>query len=402
MYFNQTEIIKALKTKSYNKARKLCKLVTAETLKLLQTLKLGIFSQAQEKLLVNEYMSKVLAKENQSEPFEEEKIVTQTKAPIVKEKPKEAQHKSLEEIVTIYLKNIPHTTSETSKKAYKAFYEDILFELVDKNTPIEEIDREKLLEVREIVQGLPKRNIQKYRNMKVSKIISKANVKENEKIGMKTINDYLQWITSLFIFAQKYGYIRFNPAVNLKFKVKNNAKEQREIFNDDELKKFVTHNQEEENIKLFHYTLFYTGMINSEFLQAKISEVDGVLCFDLTNPDLKLKTLARHRLIPIHSHLLKLGIVDKLLYIQKNYTTDYLSRFSSKFINKNISDSSKKVLYSFRHTFATKLQNSMIDEAIIAQLMGHSKKGMTFGRYAKGYVANTLKEAVESLEFPII
>jgi len=71
MYFNQTEIIKALKTKSYNEARKLCKLVTAETLKLLKTLKLGIFSQSQEKLLVNEYMSKVLAKENQSEPSKE-------------------------------------------------------------------------------------------------------------------------------------------------------------------------------------------------------------------------------------------------------------------------------------------------------------------------------------------
>jgi len=350
MYFNQTEIIKALKTKSYNEARKLCKLVTAETLKLLQTLKLGIFNENQEKSLVNEYMSKVLAKENQAEPFEEEKAVTQTKMLIVEEKPKETQSKSVEEIVTIYLKNIPHTTSETSKKAYKAFFEDILFELIDKDMSIEDIDREKLLEVREIVQALPKRNIQKYRNMKVSKIISRANVKDDEKIGMKTINDYLQWTTSLFIFAQKYGYIRFNPAVNLKFKVKNNAKEQRDIFSDDELKKFVTHNQEEENIKLFHYTLFYTGMINSEFLQAKISEVDGVLCFDLTNPDLKLKTLARHRLIPIHSHLLKLGIVDKLAYIQKNYTTDYLSRFSSKFINKNISDSSKKVLYSFYNT----------------------------------------------------
>ena len=33
-YFNQTEIIKSLKTKSYNEARKLCTLLTSETQKL--------------------------------------------------------------------------------------------------------------------------------------------------------------------------------------------------------------------------------------------------------------------------------------------------------------------------------------------------------------------------------
>jgi len=59
-YFNQTEIVKALRTKSYNEARKLCKLVTADTMKLLQTLKLGVFDEAQEKLLVNQYLSNIM------------------------------------------------------------------------------------------------------------------------------------------------------------------------------------------------------------------------------------------------------------------------------------------------------------------------------------------------------
>lgn len=403
-YFNQTEIVKGLKTKSYNEARKLCRLVTAETMKLLQTLKLGVFSESQEISLVNEYLSKVLAKDQQATGQRQgsNNIEVSKKPEImdIKEETKKEQGKTLSEIVEIYHKNIPHSTSQAQKKAYKAFFNDIFFELINKDTFIKDVDREKLLEIREIIQGLPKRNIQKYRRMKISKIISLTNVKDDEKISIKTVNDYLKWIMSLFSFSQKYGYIRFNPAIELKFKVRGNAKEQREIFSDDELKKFIELNTEEKNIKLFHYTLFYTGMINSEFLQAKISEVDGVMCFDLTDPNLKLKTLARHRLIPIHSHLLKLGIVENLVAIQKNYTSDYLSKFSNDFIKQNISSSTKKVLYSFRHTFATKLQNNMIGEAIIAQLMGHAKTGMTFGRYAKGYIANTLKEAVESLEFP--
>jgi len=404
-YFNQTEIVKGLKTKSYNEARKLCKLISAETMKLLQTLKLGIFSESQEKLLVNQYLSKVLAKNHQATGDSESSCVEQTtqqpQIRAVKEESKKERSKTLEEIVTVYHKNIPHTTSEVQKKAYKAFFNDIFFELMDKDSLIENVDREQLLEIREIIQGLPKRNIQKYRKMKLSKILAKVDIKEDEKISIKTVNDYLKWIMSLFSFAQKYGYLRFNPAIDLKFKLKGNAKEQRDIFSDNELKKFIELNHEEENIKLFHYTLFYTGMINSEFLQAKISKVDGVLCFDLTNSDLKLKTLARHRLIPIHEHLIKLGILERFSDIQKNYTSGYLSKFSNKFIKKHISDSSKKVLYSFRHTFvATTLQNNMIGEAIIAQLMGHTKTGMTFGRYAKGYVADTLKKAIDTLEFP--
>jgi len=406
IYFNQTEIVKALKTKSYNEARKLCKLITAETLKLLQTLRLGIFDKAQEKLLVEQYLSKVLTKDQQAtgqiEVLDLEKVPLTPTSTLSQEETKIEEGKKLSEIVEIYHKNIPHTTSLEQKKAYKAFFNDMFFELIDKNSLIKDIDREKLLEIKEIIQGLPKRNITKYRNMKISKIVTRLDkIKDEEKIAIKTVNDYLKWIMSLFSFAQKYGYVEFNPAIDLKFKLKSNAKEQRETFSDNELRKFIELNNEDENIKMFHYTFFYTGMINSEFLQAKITDINGVLCFDLTDPNLNLKTLSRHRIIPIHSHLLDLGIVEKLSYIQKNYTSDYLSKISNKFIKKHVSNSSKKVLYSFRHTFATKLQNNMIEEAVIAQLMGHSKIGMTFGRYAKGYVTDTLKKAIESLKFPL-
>jgi hypothetical protein len=63
-YFNQTEIVKALNTKNFNEARKLCKLVTAETTKLMQTLKLGIFPENQERLMVNQYLVNVLSKKD--------------------------------------------------------------------------------------------------------------------------------------------------------------------------------------------------------------------------------------------------------------------------------------------------------------------------------------------------
>ena len=394
-YFNQTEIIKSLKTKSYNEARKFCTLLTSETQKLLQTLKLGIFSTEQEKSLVNQYLSKVLSKKT-THLEDTEEIITNNEKTASKV---QEQGKSIEDIVSMYIKNIPSTTSQAKVEAYKAFFKDILFELVDKKSLIKNIDREKLLEIREIIQGLPRRNIQKYRALKVSKII-KMNIPQEDIISFKTQNDYLKWIMSLFSFALKYGYLDFNPSVDLSMKKKNNAKDEREVFSDDELKNIISKNTENDDMKLFHHTLFYTVMIISEFKQVKITKVDDVLCFDLTNSNLKLKTMARHRLIPIHSHLLRIGIIDRLSFIQKEYTADYLSRWGNNFINEHINNSSKKVLYSFRHTFATKLQNNIIEENIISQLMGHAKKGQTLGRYGKGFDVKNLSEAIESLIFP--
>jgi integrase len=388
-FFNQREIYKSLKTKSLNEAQKMCKILSGETEKLFSTLSLGLLDSEQIKIVVDNFLQQVLHKKNthqfipQESDYKKEETVN--------------RGKSIGEIVELYLKNIPHTTSQTQKKSYKSFFENILLGIIDKNTLIKEIDREKLLELRETFQALPKRNIQKYRDRTVSQMLS-MKIKEKDLIGLKTVNDYVKWSSSLFSFALKYGYIDFNPATDLQFKLKNNAKESRDIFEDDELKKITSLN-DDEDIKLFHYTLFYTGMINSEFLQAKISNIDGVLCFDLTDSNLKLKTLSRYRIIPVHSHLLELGIIEKLKRLQ-SYSSDYLSKRTSSFIKTHISTSSTKVGYSFRHTFATKLQNNMVEENIIAQLMGHANSGMTFGRYAKGYVASNLKNSIETLHYP--
>jgi integrase len=388
-FFNQREIYKSLKTKSLNEAQKMCKILSGEIEKLFSTLSLGLLDSEQIKIVVDNFLQQVLHKKNTHQFIPKESDY--------KKEETVNRGKSIGEIVELYLKNIPNTTSQTQKNSYKSFFENILLGIIDKNTLIKEIDREKLLELRETFQALPKRNIQKYRDRTASQILSRK-IKEKDLIGLKTVNDYVKWSSSLFSFALKYGYIDFNPATDLQFKLKNNAKESREIFEDDELKKFTSLN-DDEDLKLFHYILFYTGMINSEFLQAKISNIDGVLCFDLTDSDLKLKTLSRYRIIPIHSHLLKLGIVEKLKKIQ-SYSSDYLSKRTSSFINTHISTSSTKVGYSFRHTFATKLQNNMVEENIIAQLMGHANKGMTFGRYAKGYVASNLKNSIETLHYP--
>ena len=55
-------------------------------------------------------------------------------------------------------------------------------------------------------------------------------------------------------------------------------------------------------------------------------------------------------------------------------------------------------LYSLRHSFATELASKGVEPHIISELLGHSHKGMTLGRYVKGFPVEQLKEAIDKLE----
>jgi integrase len=59
----------------------------------------------------------------------------------------------------------------------------------------------------------------------------------------------------------------------------------------------------------------------------------------------------------------------------------------------------KKSLHSFRHSLATKFKQALIDEGVAAAIMGHEHGGITFTRYGKSYLPDTLKEAVEKVSY---
>ncbi|WP_421715277.1 hypothetical protein [Arcobacter arenosus] len=112
--------------------------------------------------------------------------------------------------------------------------------------------------------------------------------------------------------------------------------------------------------------------------EIKISEKE-LYYFDLTNPKLKLKTKSRRRVIPFHNELVRLQ-VNNLLHIALNKTTMNLyKRVFNEKIKVQVTSSSKKVLYSLRHTVATELKHSNVSSIIISELLGHSHDGMTMG-----------------------
>ena len=59
----------------------------------------------------------------------------------------------------------------------------------------------------------------------------------------------------------------------------------------------------------------------------------------------------------------------------------------------------KKVLYSRRHTVASRLKQADVQEHVIAELLGHEHEHISTGRYGKKLDVQKLAEAVEQLDY---
>ncbi|MGE6101911.1 hypothetical protein ACLH0B_22150, partial [Aeromonas salmonicida] len=62
----------------------------------------------------------------------------------------------------------------------------------------------------------------------------------------------------------------------------------------------------------------------------------------------------------------------------------------------------RPTIYGMRHTFIDELQQADVAEHIVAELAGHSKNGLTFGRYGKRVNIRLLNEKIQSLPTDLI
>jgi integrase len=156
----------------------------------------------------------------------------------------------------------------------------------------------------------------------------------------------------------------------------------------------------------------------SAIKKARVSDIrleQEILVFDVNNKaaDKKLKNKFSKRLVPIHSHLLSLGILqyrDSLqkeghtrLFPELNYSSmngygDDISDWFAEFRASVAIPKDGPVFHSFRHTVATAFLQASVAEAIAAKILGHSHKPITFGIYGKKPI-EVLKDTIETLDF---
>ena len=124
------------------------------------------------------------------------------------------------------------------------------------------------------------------------------------------------------------------------------------------------------------------------------------------------KTQAGKRVVPIHSKLIKLGFLkyvekvkhDRLWPELEKGRDGYSDAFGKWYQRLNrgyITSNKKKVFHCFRHTVITQLVYNEVPDSTIKEIVGHSKDGVTRGRYAKALPATITQKAVETLEYGI-
>lgn len=191
-----------------------------------------------------------------------------------------------------------------------------------------------------------------------------------------TFNRYLQLIKAMMNWAVRQGYLKENPIGSVP-QLKDIQKKFPRVFSQEELK--VIFGNSPPPLDGYFKFLAYTGMRNGELYHLEWADIDlktGVVKIQ-SKSGFHPKTY-EIRAIPIHPEL---KAVIKTLPKQGRYvfgdgrdghyaTESWILRvlkavlFAGKMADGN--------LYTFRHTFATRLLQSGADLATVKDLMGHS------------------------------
>ena len=247
---------------------------------------------------------------------------------------------------------------------------------------IEQVNMTTLDAIKQFLFNMPRRNIQKYKVIELSKLV-KMKVPEEDRMSTETVNDHLKILNSMLKFAYERDYLNKPYAVSM-VKKSIDSRSERVALDTDTISSAIEVAKTAELGTSF--TLLYlSGLRPSEAFKCKITTVDGIKCFDLTNKSLQLKSKSSYRLVPVHKSI---DNPEQLLEDLQSMSPQYLNRqFKVE----------EGTLYSLRHSFATELAAKGVEPHIISELLGHSHNGMTLSRYVKSFPIQILKDAVDTL-----
>lgn len=252
----------------------------------------------------------------------------------------------------------------------------------------------------------------------------------------KTVNKYLQVLSSVLRHACRLKWIQGNPAEGLSLQDSRREDEIRRAFTPEEVKEIFNALQSDK--KGFYaadhperYWLpllgLYTGGRVNELAQLELKDVvidEGIPAILITavGDDAKrLKNESSRRILPLHADLLTLGF---LIYVAKlreqghtrlfpalrlgpnGFSHYFVARHFSGdkgWLRKNIPSLEKGMAFHcFRHTFATMLKNAEEPERLIEELMGHKHTSQSLGRYGKPYKTEIRARAINTVQYGLI
>jgi len=296
---------------------------------------------------------------------------------------------------------------------------------------------------RKKVQTLPSNFRKKYPNVSV-KEFRNMNIPIDELMTPTTVNKYLSRISQVLKWAASEGHLVQNYASGKKILL--SRKEKKRIrhfpFDHHDLDKiFMESPIHKENLRngkkleMFWVPLIalYSGMRLEEICQLQISDVreiedeandigQMIWCFDVNENGhhKSVKNMPSERIVPIHSELIKMGLLDyfqerqskghqtlwnlepaKSGAITRGYSHNFGKRLRAYIRDKAGIMEAGKTFHSFRHTVIQSLRNNRdVREDYLKALVGHELSGTTGTDYFSGLGVSLLKDTVEGIRYP--
>jgi integrase len=270
-------------------------------------------------------------------------------------------------------------------------------------------------------------------------LIHRTDMLRAEGRSEKTINNHLSAFSSFLTWCLSRGHVDEDVSQGLKKKATTRASRRRKAFTDEEIKWIFSELESKltgaPDVAKYWLPLImlYSGARPEEIAQLRVCDVRRVhssdhgpstppaaayWVFDFTGrgDEQRIKNDASRRIVPIHPELLSKGLLkiieyrkkesENLLFDQLRHgASGRLAEAPSRWFNevwlrdvKAIADP-KKVLYSLRHTVATKLKHATVPEAMISEILGHANSSMSTGRYGKEYPLSEMQRAMEALNW---
>jgi integrase len=241
-------------------------------------------------------------------------------------------------------------------------------------------------------------------------------VAHEEGLSNRTINRYVSTMASFMDWASKrYPGVDKEAFAGHWRKASSHRKTGWLPMTDDEILAILDHvDQLPQDDPMFWLPRIgaYQGMRLNEVCSLKVHDVitrDGLTCFSITNA----KTEAGDRVIPVHSRVLRSGLLaylasmlpGGLLFptLTPGGPDSKLSwRISPEFtrLRRRLGITRNRVsFHSLRKSMATKLERARVPENEAVQLLGHEKLSMSYRVYSLGVDLPRLKELVELVDY---
>jgi integrase len=295
---------------------------------------------------------------------------------------------------------------------------------------------------RDLIARLPPNLTKRFREDMSLVELADANEKQGGSVmSYATQEVYLRLFNNLLAFAKSDGLIVANPfPPDLGPRGKRGAREKaRNGYSDDQLRAIFTSPLytgcfDDERwfsrpvpgnvIRRSRFWLpliaLFTGLRMSEILQLTKWHIqtasDGLPCF-LIGRDMKLKTKASYRVVPMHRKLIHCGLIsyvsnvageDGLLFDDvppgpDGYASSTFSkRYRTFWKSLNAAEPDRKVsFHSFRHNFRDALRVPGADEPLVKEVGGWSRGGSVSDSYGDGARAAVLRPLIDAVSYDL-